>query len=75
MSGEISRQIISSQAKMVFTLIENCKTIQMARELSKHDFQIVTLKTDNSQCNVNGTIDFTELMNTKGILKSLIYKV
>lgn len=64
--AEISRQIISSQPKIIITLPDLHSTIEAAKELSKHQFSIVTVKTRIDDSIPSGAIDFTELMSTKG---------
>lgn len=64
--AEISRQLVSSRPKVIFTLPENYGTIVAAKELAKQKCSIVTVKTSKNEAIPNGAIDFTELINTKG---------
>lgn len=64
--AEISRQLASSKPKIIVTLSETCRTIEAAKEIARQDCRIVTVKTSKGESIPNGTIDFTELMSTKG---------
>lgn len=65
-TAEMSRQFLSSRPKLVFTISEIYDTVVASREIAKLDFNIVTVKTRNGESVRNGSIDFTELMSTKG---------
>lgn len=72
LSGEISRQFTSSKPKLIFTLSDIHHTIETAKELSKQQLSIVTIKTSKGETTPSGTIDFTELISTKGKVVNLI---
>ncbi|KAJ6633242.1 4-coumarate--CoA ligase 1 [Pseudolycoriella hygida] len=65
--AEISRQLISSKPKLIFTLPSIYGNVQAAMEIARQDFKIVTLKTSKSESTPNGAVDFTELMSTKDV--------
>lgn len=66
-AAEISRQLIASRPKIVFTLSETYSTVEAAKEMAKLRCSVVTVKTKINESVLNGAIDFTELMSTKGV--------
>lgn len=66
-SEEISRQLISSQPKAIFCLIDNFDAIKNACVLAKQpDIKVIAIKSELSQSFGDGMINFTELMSPKG---------
>lgn len=63
---EISRQLISSKPKIIFTLPETYKTVKMATEIAKQSVEVVTIKYGSSQDVHSDAINFTELIDTSG---------
>ncbi|XP_037036724.1 4-coumarate--CoA ligase 1-like [Bradysia coprophila] len=66
-AAEISRQLVSSRPKIIFTLSETYSTVEAAKEMAKLRCSIVTVKTKLGESIPNGAIDFTELMSTKDV--------
>lgn len=63
---EISRQLISSKPKIIFTLPENYETIKTATEITKQSVEIVTIKYGKSQDIPSGAVNFADLTSTSG---------
>lgn len=67
-ADEISRQLLSSKPKAIFTLVEKFDVVKEACSLAQqHDTKIVAVKFDSSQTIRSDMISFDELMSTNGI--------
>lgn len=67
---EIARQLIASDAQVVFATPEIYTTVQQAVVNAKRDIKIVCIKTSNDEVIPTGSIDFAELIDTKSKLTS-----
>lgn len=66
-SEEIAKQLISSQPKAIFCLIDNFDVVKKACQLAKQtDVKVIAIKTELSHSFRDDMINFTELMNPKG---------
>lgn len=63
---EISRQLISSKPKIIFTLPDTYNTVKLATEIAKQSMEIVTIKYGSNQDVPSDAINFSELINTSG---------
>lgn len=67
-SEEISRQLISSQPKVIFCLINNFDVVKRACALANQsDIKVVAVKSELSHSFRSDMINFTDLINPKGI--------
>lgn len=66
-SDEISRQLINSQPKAIFCLVENFDVVKKACELAKQpNVKLIAIKNELDDSFRSDMINFTELMNPKG---------
>lgn len=66
-SEEISRQLISSQPKAIFCLIDNFDVVKSACLLAKQPgIKVIAIKSELGHSFRDDMINFTELINTKG---------
>lgn len=66
-SEEISRQLISSQPKAIFCLVDNFDVVKKACILAKlPDTKVIAIKTELGHSIRSDMINFTELINPKG---------
>lgn len=64
---EISRQLISSQPKVIFSLVENYAVIEDACKLANQSStKIIAVKTEITQTVEPHMINFFDLINTRG---------
>lgn len=67
-SEEISRQLISSRPKAIFCLVDNFDVIKRACTLANlSDTKVIAVKNELNQSFRNDMINFTELMNPRGM--------
>lgn len=67
-SEEISRQLMSSQPKAIFCLVDNFDVVKKACALAKlPDTKVIAIKNGLSQSYRSDMINFEELMNPKGM--------
>uniref|UniRef100_U5EJG4 Luciferin 4-monooxygenase n=1 Tax=Corethrella appendiculata TaxID=1370023 RepID=U5EJG4_9DIPT len=71
---EISKQILDSQAKVMFCTVEKYSVLEEAVKLSEQNIPIICIKTDKNDILPRNSIDFFELMDTKGIDFSSLQK-
>lgn len=62
---EISRQLVSSDAKLIFGTPETYETIKKAVQTAKKDIKIICIKTEADEAIPEGAIDFNEIIETK----------
>lgn len=68
-SEEISRQLTSSQPKAIFCLLDNFDVVKKACALANlPDTKVIAIKNELSHSYRSDMINFTELMNSKGML-------
>lgn len=66
-SEEISRQLIGSEPKAIFSLVDNIDVVKQACVLAKlPDAKVIAIKNELSHSYQSDVINFTELMNPKG---------
>lgn len=71
-SEEISRQLVSSQPKVMFCLVENFDVVKKACTLADlPDTKVIAIKNGLSQTFRSDMISFTELMNPKGVVEDV----
>lgn len=67
-SEEISRQLISSQPKAIFCIVDNFDVVKKACALAQlPDTKVIAIKTELSHSFRSDMISFTDLMNPKGM--------
>lgn len=72
---EISKQLISSRPKAIFTLIENADVVKEACSLAQQpDIRIIIIKSGPYQTICLDSINFNELINTSGMFSQLTEK-
>lgn len=67
-SEEISRQLISSQPKAIFCLVDNFDVVKKACALAElpADTKMIAIKSELSHSYRSDMINFSELMNPRG---------
>lgn len=65
-ANEIAKQLIDSKAKLLIGLVENYPTLIKAVAISKKDVKVICVKSTESESIPDGTINFFELLDTKG---------
>lgn len=68
-AGEISKQLISSRPKAIFTLVDKIDVVKEACSLAQQpDIKIIAIKSGPGQAIGSGVINFDGIMNTNGII-------
>lgn len=66
-ADEISKQLVDSDAKILFGTVSNYSVLKHATELANKQIPIVCVRTSMDESMPNGVIDFVELSNPTGV--------
>ena len=68
LQDEISRQLLNSEAQVIFGLSSMSKVLEDAVSLTKKSIRIIYVKESQSEALPVGGVDFNELINFKGLI-------